>query len=156
MERGVPIASPLRVASRGDSAPSSTNIFASPKSVIFGTPPAAKRIFAGFKSRWNDPLPVGVFDGAGQRFDEFGGGPRSIRRLLEAPGECPLFREFEREEGQPGMLADFEDLDDVRVLEAGDGFRFGAESDDLPRRRHPARFEHFQDDVAPSRRCRAL
>ena len=42
------------------------------------------------------------------------------------------------------MLADFVDGDDVRMIQRGGGFRFGAEAMDLGSRGKPAGADHFQ------------
>ena len=69
----------------------------------------------------DDPLQVGGVDGAGEDAD----GPRGLRDVLrpavDLVGEAAAVDEFQGEVREAAGLADVVDLDDVGVLEAGDG-----------------------------------
>ena len=59
--------------------------------------------------------------------------------------------EFQGEVRQAVLLADFVDLHDVRVLQAGDGFRFALEASALRRPSMPAGQDHLQRDLTLER-----
>jgi hypothetical protein len=75
-----------------------------------------------------DAALVGVVDGPGHGLDQFRRLTRCQRRVGEAPGEAAAVHELQREVGQAVVLADFEDLDDIRVLQAGDRLGLPAEA----------------------------
>ena len=94
----------------------------------------------------DDPLIVGVGDGAGQRQQQLGRGARGQQR-----GSQPLVKalagdELHRQEGAVPLLAHLENLHDVRMREPGGGFRFGAKPCTLARAMR--RKHHLQGDDA--------
>jgi hypothetical protein len=74
---------------------------------------------------------VGVLDGVGQRLRQGGGQPRRLRPSRDAVLEVAAGDVFQGEEGPLLVQADLVDLDDVGVLEAGDGIGLDAETDDV-------------------------
>jgi hypothetical protein len=80
----------------------------------------------------NDAVVVSVMDGTGQCLDQLGGLTRRKRRPAELLRQGPAGDEFKSEERLPVVLADLVNLDDVGMLQAGDRFRLGAKSGDLP------------------------
>ena len=95
----------------------------------------------------NDVAVVGVVDGTGERLNQFGGGARRERELLQLLGKRAAIRQFERQIGQAVRLADLEDLHDVRMLEACDRLGFGLEAGDFAGRGDAAGTEHLEGDV---------
>ena len=76
----------------------------------------------------DDPLPVRLGHGAGQGLDQ----PRRLagrpRGAVEPVGQAPAADVLHLEVGEAVVLADVEDLDDVGVLELGDGLGLGQEA----------------------------
>ena len=88
----------------------------------------------------DDAALVGGVHGPGQRLDQRG---RLARAAAASPssllGQAAAVHELQREEGLAVVLADLVDLDDVGVLQAGDGLGLGAEAGQLLRRRRGRR-----------------
>jgi hypothetical protein len=104
---------------------------ARPKSVTFAVPSAARRHVRRLQVAVDDAPGVGVGDGPGQLLGDGRGVRRRGRPAAADPlGERRPVHELEGEVGQPGGLAHVEDLDDVRVLEPGDGPGLGEEPGD--------------------------
>ena len=99
----------------------------------------------------HDAALVGGVHGAGQGFDQRGGVARRQRGAVELLRQAAAVDVFQREVRQAFVLADFVDLHDVRVLQARDGFGFGAESSPLVRRGVLAGQDHLQGDDAVER-----
>ena len=89
----------------------------------------ASRTLAGFRSRWTTPCRWAASTprarSAISRAARRGGNGSDPRRAL---GQAAARDEFQREERPAVGLADFVDLDDVGVVEAGDDLRFGEET----------------------------
>ncbi len=79
----------------------------------------------------DDPFLVGGRDGAGQRLDQARGRQGGQRRPPEPGSQAASVAVFQGEERQPVLLTDLEHLDDVGVLQAGDGFGLGAKAGQL-------------------------
>ena len=75
----------------------------------------------------DDAIGMRVVDGTGQLLDHASGGPSEQRFAVHLVRERSAVDEFEREVRQSIAFADVVDLDDVRVLQLGDGERFGFE-----------------------------
>ena len=86
-------------------------------------------------------------DSAGQGFDKLGGIAWRLWHAGQLLRQVAALDEFQREERLPGMLADFVDLHDIRVLQPGHGLRLGPEAGE-PVRAHPASQDHLQGDDA--------
>jgi hypothetical protein len=71
---------------------------------------------------------VGGLDRPGQRLRQPGRLARRQRRALQLPVEAAAGAELQGQVGPALVDADLEDLDDVRMLQAGDGFRLGLEA----------------------------
>ena len=104
--------------------------------MILGVPSSVSRTLAGFRSRWMTPCLVGGVHGPRQRLDQ----PRRLRGGSGVPSsllvQAAAVAELQREDGHAVVLADLVDLDDVGMLQAGDGLRLGAGSGPArPRRR---------------------
>ena len=78
-----------------------------------------------------DAALVGMMDGPGERLDQLGRRPRLLGRAREPPVETAAVHVFERQVIHAVLAADFMDLHDVGVLQAGHGFRLGAEAGHL-------------------------
>ncbi len=94
----------------------------------------------------NDAGPVDRVHGAGQGFDQLGGPPRRLRPVAGVAVEAAAVRVLHHEIVPAFMLADFKDLHDVGVLQAGDGLDLGAEAGQLVRARLRAGQDHLQRD----------
>ena len=70
------------------------------------------------------PSLVGGVDGAGEGLDGPGGLRDVLRPAVDPLGEAAAVDEFERQVGEAAGLTDVVDLDDIGVLEAGDGLGF--------------------------------
>lgn len=94
----------------------------------------------------NDPILVSMMNGAGKGFYECR--RRSLRHGLAALifVEAPARNIFERQEGAAFVVADFEDLHDVRVMQAGHGPRFRQEAIVMRRIGMRAGQNHFDGD----------
>ena len=97
--------------------------------MTLGVPSAASRMLAGFRSRWTIPSRCASAIAAGQRLDQPSppaAAARGCRRA--ARSRLPPADVLQLEEGQAVGLADVVDLDDVGVLELGDGLGLGQEA----------------------------
>src|SRR5207253_341206 len=79
----------------------------------------------------HDVAQVGRVYGAGQRLDQAGRLRRTLRRAVELASQAASFHQLQGKVGPSVLLADFVDVDDIGVLEASDGFCFGAEAGQL-------------------------
>ena len=96
----------------------------------------------------DDPTAVGHVHGPGQRLDD----PRRVLDGLRFAGD-PLrqaasLEELQREIRQAVVLADLEDLDDVGVVDGGDGAGLGLEASQVVRSCTGAGLDHLQRDQA--------
>ena len=82
---------------------------------------------AGLRSRWTMPRWWATSIVRGQRLHQLGGRPGRRRTLAQALFEAAPLHELQREVGPPFVLAGLVDLDDVGVLQPGDGLGLGAE-----------------------------
>ena len=73
----------------------------------------------------NDVVLVGVVHRASQCFDELRRCQWSLRPAVERLGQARPLDELQRQKRTAILLADFVDLDDVRMLEARDGLCLG-------------------------------
>ena len=78
-----------------------------------------------------DTAPVGMVDGTGERFDQPGRRPRLLWRTRELPVETAAVHVFEHQVIHAVLVADFMDLHDVGMLQAGHRFGLGAEAGHL-------------------------
>ena len=103
----------------------------------------------------NQAQPVGLGDRAGQWLDQGRGAPRrpgsAVDRLVEAAAGHVL----ELEKRQAVDLADGVDLDDVGVLEPGDGLSLAPEPEECVGIGVGAGQDHLQGTGRLSRTCRA-
>ena len=83
----------------------------------------------GLQVAVDDPQPVRLGDAAGQRLDQRRRPPRRPGGAVEPPVQAAALDILQLEEGQAVGLADVVDLDDVGVLEPGDGLGLGEEAD---------------------------
>ena len=100
----------------------------------------------GLQVAVDDVLLVGEVHRPGQRFHQFGRRARRLRMPIDERVERAAVHEFEREVRQPVVLADLVDLDDVRVLQPGDGPGFLIEAGELLRAGVPAGENHLEGD----------
>ena len=70
------------------------------------------------------------------------------QRVADLAGEASPFHVLQGEEGLPVVLADFVDLNDVRMLDAGDGLGLATEADDGVRLGACSGKNHLQGDQA--------
>ncbi len=96
----------------------------------------------------NDAFVVRCLHGAGQRLQQACGLPCRQRGAVELPVQAAAGTELQGEEGPAVVLADLVDLDDVRVLEAGDGLGLGAETCQLRLAGVAAGQDHLEGDDA--------
>ncbi|OAI41122.1 hypothetical protein AYO40_03835 [Planctomycetaceae bacterium SCGC AG-212-D15] len=95
-----------------------------------------------------DAALVGVVHGAGQIFDQPGGVLSRLRCAGNPPGEAAAVDVLQREIGPVLLLAHFMDLDDVGMLQSGDGLGFRAKPNQFLARRVLRAENHFQRDHA--------
>jgi len=79
----------------------------------------------------DDAAVVGVLEGQGELADEAGGEVRRLGLAIHGAIERAAGDVFEDAVGLAGVVADFIDLHDMGIGEAGSGFDFGAEAGEL-------------------------
>ena len=90
----------------------------------------------------DDPPPVGVIDGFGERQQQLRGGSCPERRFGEDVFQTRAGHEFHDQEWLPVLLTRFEHLRDMRMMEAGGSFRLQSKTSivraaaDAPRQDH--------------------
>ncbi len=95
---------------------------------------SSKRTLAGLQVAVDDPQVVGRLDGVGERRHQLGRGLRvEPAGPLEPVGEAAAGEVLHRQERPAVGVAVLVDLDDVRVLDGGDGLGLGQEADQLLR-----------------------
>ena len=93
--------------------------------------PTAEQHVGRLQVAVDDVVLVGVLDGAGQGVHQLGGRGRGPGGAVEPQGEAAPLDILQDQIRMPVALTDFVDLDDVRVLQPGDGLRLGAEAGTL-------------------------
>jgi hypothetical protein len=78
--------------------------------------------------------------------DHLGGFARTYRASLQPLGECAALDKLERGIGQALVLADFMDLHNVRVLQAGHRLSLGPKALPLPFASMAAAQDHLEGD----------
>ena len=121
---------------------------ARPKSVIFSVPSSEISTLDGLRSRWTRPARWAAVDRSGEHLDGPGRFARVHLRRREPGRQGPAAAVLEGEIGEAVVLSDVVDLDDVRMLEPGDGLALPAKSFPLGRSRVGAREDHLQGDDA--------
>ena len=96
----------------------------------------------------DDALLMGGVDGVGEDLDQPGRLARRQRGAVQMPSQTAAAAKFQREERLALVLADLEDLHDVRMLQAGDGLGLTAEAGQLALVGIAAGQNHFQGDDA--------
>jgi hypothetical protein len=76
----------------------------------------------------DDAAFVGVLDRLGQGLSELGGRPRGKGSANQSASQAAPVHVFQGEIGVAVVTTDLMDLDDIGMLEAGDGLGFGAEA----------------------------
>src|SRR4051794_40232639 len=80
---------------------------------------------------------------------DHGGGNAAFHRALPNPhGQTSAIHELHREEGVSVMLSDLVNRHDIRVIEAGHGFRFRSKTLSPSFTRKPSAQNHLQGDHA--------
>ena len=123
--------------------------------MILGVPSAVSRTLAGLRSRWRMPCSWAACIARASVSTELGRLARRLRLAAELAVEAAAVDEFQREERQPVLFADFVDLDDVRMLEPGDRLGFDIEAGQLMIARMGAGQHHLERDeaVEPALTC---
>jgi DNA invertase Pin-like site-specific DNA recombinase len=101
---------------------------------------------SGFQFAVDDAALGGSVNGAGQHLDQLGGLSRGLGPRADPVLQVAAVEVLHREKGVPVVFADLEDLNQVGVLQTGNGFNLGLEASPLRRRGVPARQQHFQRD----------
>ena len=96
----------------------------------------------------DDAAQVSGVHGPRQRLDQLGGLARRLRLATQHPVQPAAIDVLQRQVGAVVVLADLVDLDDVGVLEAGDGLGLDVEAGQLGRAGVDARQHHLQGDHA--------
>ncbi len=96
----------------------------------------------------DDPAAVGHVHGPGQRLDDPGRVLDGLRLGGDPLRQAAPIEELQREIGQAVVLADLEDLDDVRVVDGGDGAGLGLEAGQVAGSRAGAGEDHLERDQA--------
>ncbi len=96
----------------------------------------------------DDPALVGGLDGLGYRGHQGGGLAGRLRRARHHLGQAAALDEFHGEVRPAVQVADLVDLHDVRMAQAGHGFRLAQKALQLLRPGGGAGQEHFQGDGA--------
>ena len=102
---------------------SSSSCLARPKSVIFGVPSLASRMLAGLMSRWMMPDLVASIEAPGKSAPAFR--PNLADGLglsFQLAVQAAAVEVFQRAPRFAVVLTDVVNLNDVRVLNVGDGF----------------------------------
>ena len=96
----------------------------------------------------DDPQPVRLVDGAGQRLDQPGRVAGRPGGAVEAVGQAAPGDVLQREVRAAVVVAEGVDLDDVRVVQPGDGLGLGQEADGRLGPGVVAGQDHLQGDEA--------
>ena len=96
----------------------------------------------------DDPTTVGHVHGPGQRLDDPGRVLGGLRFTGDPLLQAASLEELQREIRQAVVLADLEDLDDVGVVDGGDGQGLGLEANQVLRSCTDAGLDHLQRDQA--------
>ena len=80
------------------------------------------------RAKLRDLIDQLVLDGQCERANEFGRFACRLRFALQAIGQRAALDQFEREERLAFVLADLEDLNDIRMLKLGGGGGLGSKS----------------------------
>ena len=103
---------------------------------------------AGFQVAVDDAALVGQVHGAGQALDQ-AHRPAGLLRLAGQPvAERPTLHHLHRKERPAVHLAQIEHLDDVGMVQGGDGLSLGAETSDGVGVALPVRQQHLDRDQA--------
>ena len=94
----------------------------------------------------DDSVLVGKVHGTGDGFEKPGRDRCRLRLAVEQFGQAPPLDKLQRQERAAFVFADFVNLNDIGMLEAGDGLGFGAESGTLLGAGVDAGPEHLQGD----------
>ena len=123
MYDGVPSPTPDKVISPKDSSR------AMPKSMSFTSPRLDNMMFAGFDVPVNHPTVVGVVHGPGDaQADDQGHVHRQRAFLFEQVVEIDALHVLQHHEAVLAFTDEVVDVDDVLVLQRGDGLRFALET----------------------------
>ena len=96
----------------------------------------------------NDAALVSGVHGPGQRSHELGRGTRLLRCGLQDLGQAAALDELQRQVRPAFVVSDLVDLDNVRMLQAGDGLGFGAKTGPLGLPGVGPGQDHLQGDEA--------
>ena len=99
---------------------------------------------------------MGVLDGQGECFRQFGGVTRCLGPALEMVLETLPSQKFHDEIRLTQVFADIVDLDDVGMLEPGKHLGLATKPREPLRPVTAARVDHFERTSRFSPRCRAL
>ena len=97
--------------------------------MILGVPSAVQQDVGRLEVAVDDAAPVGVVHGPGQRLDQLGAASAPASGVPSSrSARLPPSTNSSAKYGRPVVLADLVDLDDVGVLQAGDGLGLGPEA----------------------------
>src|SRR5262249_10813735 len=100
----------------------------------------------GLEITVDNPGPVGRIHGHDQGYHPFGCLPGRLGRSAQPIGEAPAFEQLEGDIRRAVVLSDVEDLEDIRMAQGRDGFRFDLETGELDIVGRSASSDHFQGD----------